>query len=165
MGLWLVHPVLAQSPIDAALLSLPVGQTLACHVPTPDPTAPVPANLELREFRVGNPAAGPIGDWPRRILVGADSAGRPVVLYDAVIRAPSGAAYVMAQFPPTGVFVGWRQDVAVDSAALAAMIAAKNLELLRSTASFGPQRPLDPAEQAKARALAAWLWARRCRKA
>lgn len=161
-GLCLVDVAGAQTPTDTVLLSLPVGQTIACRVPTADPSRPAPENLQLREFRIGDPSAGPIGDWPRRIMVGSDSGGRPVVLYDAVIRPPSGGAYVMAQFPSTGDVGGWRQDVAVDSAAVAAMIAGGNLEQLRSTASFGPQRPLDPSELAQARALAAWLWERRC---
>ena len=163
-GVWPADAVRAQSRADSVLLSLPVGRTVACHVPAPDPSRRVPANVQLREFRVGDPEAGPISDWPRRILLGADSGGRPVVLYDAIILAPSGGGYVMAQFLPTGDVSGWRQDVAVDSAAVAALLATRNLEQLRSAASFGPQRPLAPAEQAKARALADWLWARRCGK-
>jgi hypothetical protein len=162
-GLWPASLAYAQAPADSALLSIPPGEEkVACRIPEPDTSRPAPEHLSLREFRIGGAAAGPIAQWPRRVLVAADSGGHPVVLYDAVVRASSGGAHAMAQFSPAANAGGWRQTVAVDSAALAALLAARDLGQLRNAANYGPQRPLSPSELDRARALAVWLWERRC---
>jgi len=157
----LAGPVLAQSPSDTVLLSLPVGQVIACNVPM----SPAPAPMQLRQFRFGDPSA-PLGEWPRRISLAADSGGHSLALIDIVSHLPASGVYAMAQFSPNGDVSGWRQEVALDTAAAAAIAAGGDLAQLRSAvriaASRGPMLPLDSAEQGKARALAAWLWERRC---
>jgi len=150
-----------QSPSDTVLLSLPVGQAIACNVPT----SPAPALMQLRQFRFGAPSA-PLGEWPRRISLAADSGGHPLALIDIVSHLPARGVYAMAQFSPNGDVSGWRQVVEMDSAAATAIDAGGNLAQLRSwvmsARSPGPLQPLDSAEQGRAHALAAWLWERRC---
>jgi len=166
----LAGPVLAQSAGDTLLLSLPVGEAILCNVPAL-PASSAVAHLQVRQFRFGNPSAAPMSEWPRRIFVAADSGGRPTVLNDMVISTPSSGAYAMAQFSPNGDVSGWRQEAAWDTAAVAAaaIVADGNLAQLfsamRSGTSPGPLQPPDSAEQGKARALAAWLWERRCGRA
>ena len=113
----------------------------------------------------GDPSAA-LGEWPRRISLASDSGGHPLALIDIVSHLPASGVYAMAQFSPNGDVSGWRQVVEMDSAAATAIAAGGNLAQLRSAVlsatSPGAVLPLDPAEQAKARALATWLWERRC---
>jgi Arc/MetJ family transcription regulator len=55
-----------------------------------------------------------------------------------------------------------RQDISIDSIAMARAIAAVDVEGVSSAIHTLPHRTLNATERDQADSLAAWLWARRC---
>jgi hypothetical protein len=76
-----------------------------------------------------------------------------------------GSETVLAVFDPDGTVVGRHIDIATDSARIADVLASRDPSRAREPGLMRPPvtRNLTPDEGTQARALAAWLWTRRCR--
>ena len=144
-----------------SILALPEGLPIFCRVVETDP-ADAQRPPALREFRFGTPNEAR-GSWPREISVAFDSAKHRFMLIDDVNLGTGGSQSVFAGTSPGGdVLVGRFVATTVDSVALAGALARG--DVAGSLAAIRPpvQRDLTPNEWAQARALAAWLWERRC---
>jgi hypothetical protein len=150
------------TPTDPlSVLALPEGLPILCRVPPADPAKPQRPPV-LREFRFGQRSA-PVGLWPREISIGFDSVGHTFAFSDEVSFGTAGSRNVVAAIGPTGnPVVGMFVEITVDSVALAAAIARGDVAAAQAAARPPVQRELSPSEWAQARALAAWLWQRRC---
>jgi hypothetical protein len=146
-----------------ALLAIPEGQPIACHVPEMGSTDPRMPGATIREFRFGRPTA-PIASWPREIIVLFDSVGHPLVLSDEVNQLPRGSEGVLAHLSPDGRVEGKSVQTPVDSAALLDAQARGDLNAALAAARPPVSRDLSPGEAAKVRALGAWLWEHRCER-
>jgi hypothetical protein len=153
----------AQQATRLVPLQIPEGEILRCI--RPDGAQPVRANgVQSREFRIGSPEAErtPEGlERGRKITVAADSLGRPLLLIEEVSRGWDGGVVIVRMFGHDST-ASMRQDVTVDSVALARAIAAEDWTGVSSAVLSPPPRLLTAAEREQADRLAAWLWARRC---
>ena len=151
-------PASAQQQTQDALLSIPDGQMLRCT--RGDQTRSVP---HVREFRIGMPDSTsiPMLQRSRTITLAADTLGRPLALIESTHRGWSGSSLIIRTVSPdTGLSV--RQDVAIDSTAMANAFALGDVATGQSAMHVVPRRPLSAEEREKADSLFAWLWARRC---
>jgi len=163
----------AQTKDGLRVLALPEGQPIVCGVLPAEPgdSAQVRA-LVLREFiftppsTAGLPPGFPVLA-PREVMAAWDSAGHPVMLNDDASELMRGSETVLAVFRPDGTVVGSRIDIAADSARIADVLASGDVSRARDPGLMGPpvSRALTPDEGERARALAAWLWTRRCHRA
>jgi hypothetical protein len=155
-------PAPTPSPADPlSILAIPNGLPILCRVPEPDPGKPQQPPV-LREFRFGQRNT-PFGPWPREISVGFDSLGHGFVLIDEVNFGMRGNQSVLASVGPAGnATLGRFGEVTVDSVAMAAALASGDRAAGKAAVRPAVQRDLSPGEWVQARALAAWLWQRRC---
>jgi hypothetical protein len=87
------------------------------------------------------------------------------MLNDETSQLMRGSETVVAVFDPDGTVTGLRVDIATDSARIADVLASGDVSRAREPGLMQPpvSRPITPDEGARAGALAAWLWTRRCR--
>jgi len=167
----------SRSPATSALapalrvLEPPAGQPLVCRPLDPGATDDPPElrALVVRQYLVGLPAPGaqPAG-LPvlpsREITVAWDSTGRPVLLSDNAGQPLGDQTTVFARFHPERRVVGRHVVVAADTARVGAALRSGDPARATDPALTRPPvaRDLTAAEGGQARALAAWLWVRRC---
>jgi len=158
----------AQDAPGLQLLALPEGLAMVCHAVPADAGMPAAARaLIQREFRFGR--ASDLSQPPglshapvRTIAVAFDSGGRPVLVGDKVVSLLHGSEQVIATFGADSAVQGRHIVVPVDSAKLAAALAAGRLGEARAAVRSPVTRELTPEEAERVTALTSWLWLRRC---
>jgi hypothetical protein len=161
----------AQTEAGLRILALPEGQPIVCHALAPKPDDPPRLRaMVLREFMFAPPSTAGLPPGfpvlaPREVSVAWDSTGAPVMLNDETSQLMRGSETVLAVFDPDGTVVGRHIDIATDSARIADVLASGDVSRAREPGLMRPpvSRNLTPDEGTQARALAAWLWTRRCR--
>jgi hypothetical protein len=149
-------------PLD--LLSIPEGQPRTCRLRELRPVAPRAANTVIRgDFRFGLPSALS-GSWPREVSVLFDSVGHPRALTDYLNHAPLGSETIIALIRPDGHMTGKSIVITVDSVARADALARGDLKASLAAARPPVTRDLSPAEAARVRPLATWLWEHKCER-
>jgi hypothetical protein len=160
----------AQTEAGLRILALPEGHPMLCRVPAPRPgDSPQSQTLVRRDFMFAPPSTAGLPPGfpvlaPREVMAAWDSTGRPIMLNDQASRLMRGSENVLAFFRPDGTVAGRRIDMAADSARIADVLASGNPARAYEPGLMRPpvSRDLTPDESARARVLAAWLWARRC---
>lgn len=173
LGVALAAPAAAQrpAPSDAPglrLLAIPEGHRMLCRVPGADEAiAPADQPVVQREFQFdapsteGMPPGFPV-IAPRTIAVVFDSAGAPLVMSDEAQLPLAGGEQLLVIFTGNVGVQGRHVRVDVDSARFLAAQASGDLEAMQAALRPPASRDLTDDEVERVRALAAWLWPRRC---
>lgn len=146
-------------------LSIPEGQPLRCRRPGPEDGGS--SRTDARVFIIGAPdttTGVAAGMRERKVIVAADSTGRPGLLIEQWFRGLSGGSIVARRISPDTT-QAVRQDLVVDSAALMRALSNFNPDSVKAAMREGERRLLTAAERSSADSLAGWLWARRCHRA
>ena len=155
--------VCAQQTKRSVPLAIPEGEVLRCSW-SESAQATRANGIQSREFRVGSPETErtPEGlESGRKITVAADSLGHPLLLLEETSQGWLGSVVIMRMFGHDST-KSMRQDISIDSIAMARAIAAVDVEGVSSAIHKLPHRTLNATERDQADSLAAWLWARRC---
>lgn len=176
VALAVATPAAAQQPApppasDAPglqLLAIPERHRMLCRVPDADEAlAPADQPVVQREFLFDPPPRDHLPpDFPilapRTVNVVFDSTGAPVLMTDDVQLPLAGGEQLLVLFTGNVGVQGRRVRVDVDSARFAAATAAGDLDALRDALRPPVSREITEEEVERVRALAAWLWPRRC---
>jgi len=133
--------VCAQHAKRPVPLEIPEGEVLRCIRPDSAQAASL-RGMQLREFRVGSPETESTRDGlqrGRKITIAADSLGRPLLLVEETSRDWLGAVIIIRVIS-TDSAKSIRQDVAIDSLALARAMAAIDISCVDSAMRMLPQR-------------------------
>ena len=164
----------AQLTPGLQVLDVPSGQSLECSIPTAGTgggRSQALAALVRRRFVIPRIAGADLPGLPplpeRELQVMWDSAGRPQVLSDFATPRLRDGTTVVATFRPDGSVRGRHVLIAIDSARVEEVIRSRDPAGAHAPGVVHPpvSRDLTPEEGMRARALAEWLWPRRCRAA
>lgn len=108
----------------------------------------------------------PLSPPPRNIIAAFTAAGRPQVLGESISTGSWSGISAVIEFDSTGRGEGFRSRFEVDSAAIVSIGLQHGplagIAALRLAAENAPQTPIDSAGLARGRALADYLWGKRC---
>ena len=165
----------AQSPADTVLLSLPADSGTTCRQDNSLIPLDAPPGLRAFVFAVGSPsmqlrdATGRLvvaGPPPREVSVAFDSIGVPVLLVDEVEITRWRQGHAVVHFFVGEHGTGYQQIAVADSAAGMARLQREGpgalQDVSRQVTHIGAREPLDSLGLRRARALAQYLWTKRC---
>jgi hypothetical protein len=149
----------------AQFVLLAIPDTTMPMLCRPVPTAGDTTRATVYEFRFGTPVQSPITTWPREIAIASDT-GVVFALSDQVqsflpsglVHRTRGAAILVSPDTVAGAFT----EIVVDTAAQNRALAEGDIEGGLAAIGQPATRPLTEDEEARAKALAYWLWERRC---